>query len=755
MNGFVTIRTGLFRLPRRMVEFGIDRPRLTMWFWLVLSLLLAAAVVRLEFDTSTSTFLDQSDPAWQVYQQSLDRYGGDEFIVVALEAPSAFGVETLEEVRRLTRAMEQLPGVRRVDSLSTVPLIRAGADGELVLDAALGKGVPSDPSVFTQLVADLRGDRIASRSLFSESERVFAINVMLDEDVSGDRTQIVSAIHALLRLRPARTSGVPLFRTAVNGRTYEEVLLFVPITLFCVALVVALAFSSLRAVTIPLVVGTTGSLMAVGAMSLSGVSLSLSTMVLPSILLALGCAYSMHVLTAAQGIDSASALRASIGTVAKPVALSGLTTAIGFIAMVTVRISAIQQLALFGALGVATLTAASLSLAPALLTLRPIPNRESVFSGLIRAHLRPRVMFLADRFRTPMLFVWGAALAALLLGIFALRISTDIIVWFPEGMAIRDDYEVLRSELSGISPVNVVLNAQGDRTVTETEVLRAIDELAGWLEARPEVGKALAVTDPLRQVHGVYSGRDDAGLPTSRAMVEQYLMLLESVDYMRDVITEDRKGANILLRVDDNGSDRLVALGDRIEQWWADHGPAGYTIATTGLMYEFGRSEEQIAYGQATGLMVALLSIGAVLFLILRVAKSALVALVPNAVPLVITFGLMGFAGIPLDAATVCLGSLALGIAVDDTIHVMTGYTTYRRSGEKPLMALDRCMEHVLPALVFTTAAIVVGFAVLAFSQFTLIRNLGLVTSGLVFLCLLADMTLLPPLLLLADRKSR
>jgi len=752
-----SFRTGLFALPRSLVRLGIQQPRLTMWCWIVGSLLLAATLTRLQLDTSTSTFLDQTDPAWQIYEQSLYDYGGDEFVVVALEAPTPFAKETLEEIRELTTLMEKLPGVRRVDSLSTVPLIRAGPAGELLLDAALEDGVPQDPAVFEQLIADLRADRIARDSLFSRNERIFAINVMLDEDVVGDRTQIVASIEHLIRGRSARATGVLLFRTEVNGRTYEEILIFVPLTLLCMAIVVAFSFSSLRPVLIPLVIGATGSIASVGAMSLSGVSLSLSTMVLPSILLALGCAYSMHVLTAAQGISEPDALRISIERVAKPVALSGLTTAIGFLAMGAVRISAIQQLAFFGALGVATLTVASLSLAPALLRLRPIPARQSVIGGLIRARLRPGVLKLADRHRGPALAVWGVVLAVLMLGIFRLRISTDIIVWFPIGSEIRDDYEMIRAQLSGISPVNVVVNSLGDRSVTDPEALAAIDALSSWLAAQPEVGKSLSVADPLRQVHAVYmeSETEVAGLPTSRAMTEQYLMLLESVDYMRDVITEDRTGANILLRVDDNGSDRLVALGVRIKEFWAANGPGDFSVSTTGLMYEFGRSEEQIAYGQVTGLAFALASIGAVLLYILRVPKNALIALVPNVVPLVITFGLMGFLGIPLDAATVCLGSLALGIAVDDTIHLMTGYTDRRHAGEKPLMALEQSLTRVLPALVFTTAAIIVGFAVLALSQFTLIRNLGLVTSGLVFLCLLADITLLPPLLLLADRKSR
>jgi predicted RND superfamily exporter protein len=113
----------------------------------------------------------------------------------------------------------------------------------------------------------------------------------------------------------------------------------------------------------------------------------------------------------------------------------------------------------------------------------------------------------------------------------------------------------------------------------------------------------------------------------------------------------------------------------------------------------------------------------------------------------------MGLVGIALDAATVCMGSLALGIAVDDTIHVATGYRDGLERGSKPVEALDRCFERVLPPLVFTTVAIAAGFAVLGLSEFSLIRNLGLVTSALVGLCLLADVTLLPALLLRGDRR--
>ena len=169
-------------------------------------------------------------------------------------------------------------------------------------------------------------------------------------------------------------------------------------------------------------------------------------------------------------------------------------------------------------------------------------------------------------------------------------------------------------------------------------------------------------------------------------------------------------------------------------------------------MYEFGRAEEEIAYGQIRGLLFALTAIGCVLLALLRRPMVALISLLPNAIPVAMAFGCMGLVGIPLDAATVCLGSLALGIAIDDTIHVVTGYRDERAGGAEPIPALEACLARVLPALVLTTVAVGGGVGVLAFSGFTLIRNLGLVTAVLVSLCLLADLTLLPALLVREGR---
>jgi predicted RND superfamily exporter protein len=331
-------------------------------------------------------------------------------------------------------------------------------------------------------------------------------------------------------------------------------------------------------------------------------------------------------------------------------------------------------------------------------------------------------------------------------------VETDATRWLPPGNPVRDAYEEIRTSLSGISPMNIVVEAPPGASVLEPASLAAVDRLAAYLESLPEVGKTLSVADPLRQLHGGFQNDPSQPLPDSLALAEQYLLLLESLEQLDDLLRLDRSATNILIRADDNGSAHLTGIRDAADAWWSEHGAAGYRITTTGIMYEFARAEDEIAYGQLRGLAAALLAISGVLWLIFRSRRLALLSLAPNAIPLLLIFGALGSLGLPLDAGTALIGCLALGVAVDDTIHIVAGFHARRQAGLPAREALDRTFAEVLPALASTTAMIALAFLVLAFSEFTITRNLGLVTSGIMVICFVADTSLLPALLLRAEQ---
>ncbi len=490
---------------------SVRHPRRVLAAWALVAAIAALGVARLEIDTTTSSFLDRAHPAWRVYQSSLDLYGGDEFIAVALEAERPLDPATLRYVSELSERLAALPGVRRVDSLHTVPIVDAAPSGSLRLDPALGSGVPDTPEGLARLGERIRRDRIAPGSLLSADERVFAINVLLHRDVDRYRDTVVAQIERLLDGRTAWVSGVPVFRTQVNTRTGKELLIFVPVTLLLVGVLVAAAFGQLTGVLASLGAAALGTWLALGTMGATGIPLSLSTVTLPSILLALGCAYVMHVLSAARTLRDPAAIAEAIARVARPIAISGLTTVIGFLAMSTVRIAAIRELATIGAIGVLSVLAAALTFAPAVLRLRPLGDHGDRLDWWIRGVLTRRVVAFAVGRPRAILASWLALGAVFAVGAANLKVETDIILWFPIGTPIRDSYEAIRTRLSGITPMNVLIESEQGRAVTEPDVLAAVDALAQHLESLPEIGRALSAADPLRQIHAASAGSRTRG----------------------------------------------------------------------------------------------------------------------------------------------------------------------------------------------------------------------------------------------------
>jgi predicted RND superfamily exporter protein len=735
------------QLPEWVVSTAFANPRATLASWAFILVLAGLGALGLRVDTSTDSLLDRENPAYAFHLYSQSLFGGEEMLVVAVSSETPWDPESLAEVVRLSDLFEELGQVRRVDSLRTMPLISVGEGGELDLDPPLVGGVPTTAVGLESLASRVLADRIASRNLVSDDGRVFAINLVLEAGTNDGFLEMVEAVRA--EVDPERTAitGVPVFRTEINTRTEEELLAFVPLTVVLMAGLLFFLFRSAYAIVLCLSCGLIGAGVMLGSMGAMGGAITLITMILPSIVLALGVAYAMHMLTAAQGQDELEDLRSALRRVSLPVALSGLTTAIGFASIAAVRIDLVRQAGGYGALGVLITLAVTLTLLPACLALRRLPSLRPRFASSLEGRVSEVLTRFAIQRRGVTLVAWALLTLPLCVGLLKLDVATDATSWFPQGTRPRDDYDQIRRSLSGISPVNVVVEAKDGGSVTDPAVVTAIDRLATHLENRPNVGKSISLADPLRQIHGGFIGDSTLPIPDRQDLIEQYLLLLESVESIDDVVTNDRSAANIVLRVDDNRSGSLRAVALDAEDWWRDQGPPGFEARSTGTMFEFARAEDEMTFGQIRGLSLAIVVIGVVLWAVFGRLSLATLALVPNAAPVLAIFGFMGFAGIALDAGTVMVGSLALGIAVDDTMHMITSLHEGHERGLESEASLIAALRTNLPALTFTSLVIALGFGILGLSNFTFIRNLGLLIAALMGVCLLADISLLPALI--------
>jgi predicted RND superfamily exporter protein len=460
-------------------------------------------------------------------------------------------------------------------------------------------------------------------------------------------------------------------------------------------------------------------------------------------------------LTAYQTSISAEELAEKLLAVSTPIALSGLTTSLGFLAIGFVDIESIRDVAIFGSFGVLAVLAVTLTGIPAALSLVPLRAIDSGVRRTISKSLAPRLVTFCINRRQVVFLVWAVVATVTLVGVILLRNETDVILWFPEDHEIRADYDFIKDNLSGISPINIVVSAPPDQRVTSPEVIAAIGEFTVYLESLTPVGRAMSISNSLAQIRQVLGVGGGVGLPESEGEIEQSLLLLESSNYMSDLITADRTAANVVLRVNQNGSAALLGIAEKAEAWWRRNGISDYEARATGIMYEFARSQDAISLGQIRGLLFVFVSVGLIVLLVFRWFELAIATLAANVIPIAMGFGAMGLLGVPIDAGTVVVGCIAFGIGVDDTIHTATEFSSGIASGNSNHSAILRAYEKVLPAVVFTTVVTATGFVVLGFSSFALIRNLGIVTSAVMVLCLLSDTLLFPSLLSLLGDGSR
>jgi hypothetical protein len=734
-------------LLARWVGLAVHRPVLMLGIWAFMLCIAAGGLIRVEIETSGESILDKSAPEWAFYQRSQELFGNDEVLVAAIASEEPYDRAALRLIADASRALEDLPGVRRVDSLSTLPIIEV-VEGEIRLDPALDPDAELDLDARGEIARRVAGDRIATRSVVSEDGRVLAINIWPESGIADRFDALIERIRGAVGAPSAWVSGVPVFRTETNLRTRQELGIFVPMTIVVMVLILFAAFRGARAVLLPLSVSGVSVCVLFGAMGWVGIPLSAPTMILPSVLLAIGCAYTMHLLVEVDAHRSTPEIQRAVEDVSLPIALSGLTTAVGFASTAVVPIEAVQRVGVLGAVGTLVSCAATIGLGGAVVSLWRGPGRANPLLVALRVRVGQGLLpQIRDRAGSVIL-LWGLVMGVGVVGAQSLRVESDVVVWFPRGNEVREAYEQIKQRLSGISPLNVVVVAPAGGSVTDPEVIAAIDAFGSYLSSLSDVGKVLSVADALRELHEGFVGSGAAPLPNDRAAIEQYLLLLEGTERLGDVITRDRTAANVLLRVNNNGSRHLLEVAEQAERWWRDHGVEGFEARATGIMFEIARAEEAIALGQIQGLGLDVAIIFAILVIALRSLRVAVLALIPNVLPIGLMFGFMGVSGIPLDLGTVFVSNLAVGIAVDETIHLVTAFVRLRERGLAPENALRSAMERVLPPLFLTTVVIAAGFLVLAISEFRFTRNLGLLTAGVMLLCVASNATLLPALLL-------
>ncbi|TFH30801.1 MAG: hypothetical protein E4H00_04535, partial [Myxococcales bacterium] len=424
----------------------------------------------------------------------------------------------------------------------------------------------------------------------------------------------------------------------------------------------------------------------------------------------------------------------------RPVLLSSLSTAVGFFSLRLIHVRAIGDFGVVLSVGIAAAALGTLLLMPALI--------QRYRWVLIERHI-PWVdraaqwgVVLANRPARAIAFT-AIAVALVVPGVLRLRVHTDTIQYFGDDNVVRRGAEFFADNLTSGFLLNVVVRAEEPGGALDPHVIELTGKVAHELERSEHVDRTVSMLDYFYLMDAALRpGEIPRANPGSRDAAAQYMLLYESSgdpdDYSR-YVNFDRSALAMLVSVH-GGSRAYLDLAEDLQEI-DSAAPDGVSVQTLGSTFLYSRAMDGLTRGMVTGVAAAAFFIGAMMLLGLRSVSLGVVAAIPNLVPIVLCGGVLGWLDMPLSMGTSLVGCIALGLAVDDTAHVL-GHLDRSRS-------LESVYRMVGPALVMTTLALMVGFSALMLSEFQSVVALGAATAATMGVALLCDLWLLPSLLAL------
>lgn len=740
--------------------------------WLVLAMvgiLLATSLflVRhgLPLDGSADTLILQNSEGYRNYRASRLIFGDDRVLIVGLSTRDAFAESFLQRLRDFTAKVEHTPGVSQVISLTNVLAPESTPTGVRIVPL-----IPREPST-ANLAAIKRHatrDEIYGGNLISMDGTTTAVNVLLKRDLPNEaRRRLTSEIVTLAQASNVGDevflAGEPFAEMKATMAIEHDLLFFTPLTLLLLAGLLWMAFRSLRGVLLPIVAVSAGVVWLFGLMAALGSSLNIVSLMLPTMVLAIGCSYVIHISNQYVIVGQQQSLRSrpergsvvleTLKFIGTPVLLSGLTVIAGFLSLAFTEIPAIRHSGLYAAAGAFFTLILSLSVVPALLVLLPAPRRTPPLErsrGLGR-----RLQYLGEivtRHQRAIYILTGFLIVLAAAGATQLKVNIDYFHFFRHDADVNAGLTKMHNRLTGAISFEVIVDGGAPGSIEQPETLRLIEQVQEFaLRVRATdingkehgVDRTLSVVDFVKMLNRAYHENDPKQfrIPDDAAVINDLLADRESI---ASFLSDDGNKAAILVRSTLSGSREMSSALQQITLFCRGVFPPSVRVYPTGTFVLLNQTSDLIAREQVKSLALALGMIFLILAFLFRSLRVGLTALVPNLIPILFFFGAMGIGQFPLNLNNSLVASVVLGLAVDNAVQFIVRFRSCQKAGVPPRDAIIESMHLSGRPIVAANLALIFAFAIFAFSDFVPVASFGILSAVTIMGCLIEDLVLLP-----------
>jgi predicted RND superfamily exporter protein len=798
------------KLESLMAKAGVfihDNPIKVIMMVLALLVFPISQLPKIKMDTSTEGFMHESDPVLITYNEFRAQFGRDERIAVAIKSDKIFTLEFLKTLRELHEEIEKsVPYLDDVNSLYNIRNTR-GVGDQLITDDLL------EPFPTTQEEVDAIKKRALSshfyRDLFiskdgtmtaimietdaytHEGEKEATIDEAFEEGFEDEgfdegattkknekraflsdqeNAKIVKSVMEIVKKYQKKgleiyVAGSPSVMDALKQQMAADMQKFTKVTFLIIIVFLFVMFRRASAVFYPLLVILFSLLATIGSMAYAGVAFKLPTQIVPSLLLAVSVGATVHVLSIFfdkfnKTGDKKQAIGYTMGHSGLAIAMTSVTTAIGVGSFAGSEVAPISDLGMFASLGVMVSLFLTLTLLPALLSLTKLKPKPLKGPSKLDSVMEKLAVIPVKHYKSIIAISIVLVMTALFLAL-KIELSHNPLYWFQPDNYNRISTETIDKNMNGTVTIEAVVDTKKVNGWNDPDRLKTLNRMSSDLEKYVDeythVGKVISLATIVKETNRALHANDEKfyTIPDSENLVAQELLLFENSgsDDLEDVVDTQFSKAKITIKLPWTDAVKATGVLHYVEREVAKRFP-GDEVKVTGMIPLLVNTFAQAVKSSVESYFIAFIGISIMMMLILGSVRIGLLSMIPNLTPIILGLLLMYVGNIPLDMFTLLIGSIAIGLAVDDTIHFMHNFRRYYLQTGDSAKAIEHTFFTTGKAMVITTVVLSLGFYAYMFGKMISVQNFGLLTGSVILMALLADLLLAPALMIVVAKRG-
>lgn len=731
----------------------------------------------MRFSSSQANLLPDDHPINQEYQSFLKQFGEEgNAVVFAVKDSALYSPQNFNRWNRLSKQLQAFPEVDFV--LSTDNLLELKRDSEkqeFVLEPFIKDSLNTRNKIDSLIGYLFNNLPFYDKLIYNKESSTIRTIVNLDKDIVNtsvrkdfilkDLTNLINDFEEETGLN-VHVSGMPYIRTLNSQNIIDEIGKFIFAALAVTSLIFFFFFKSVRATTISMCVVIIGVMWAFGILGLLQYEITVLTALIPPLIIVIGVPNCIFLINKYQQEvkkhgNQALSLQRVISKIGNATLMTNMTTASGFATFIITDSKLLKEFGVVASINIIGIFILSLLIIPIVYSFMSLPKTKHL-KHLNKRWIDAFVNWMERIVRDHRIAVYIVSIALLvvsIIGIYQIEISGSPIEDMPKKAEFFQDIRFFESEFDGIMPVEIVVDTERPKGVLKSATLKRIDRLGGVIEEIPELSKSISIVNLVKySKQAFYNGIPKYyQLPTTQE--NNFIMDVArkssgNSDLLKNFVDSSGQTARITTFMKDVKTDRMEEIEDRLLENIEKIFPSErYNVYMTGSALLFLKGTKYLVKNLVLSLAFAIFLIALFMAYLFRSFRMIVISLIPNLLPLVITAGVMGFVGVPIKPSTILVFSIAFGISVDDTIHFLAKYRQELTANKWRIQkSVYAALRETGVSMFYTSIVLFFGFSVFVISNFGGTVALGALVSATLLFAMLANLILLPSLLLSLER---